>query len=179
MAGVSSKQIEQELTNAGWSSAIINKMFKKILIANRGEIACRVIKTARKMGIKTVAVYSEADCDALHVELADESVCIGPPPSKESYLVMDKIIQACPNALLVVAKIIPLPMNTSGIDSFNSKLPGLVSDRANKGAHIILVDQFTGFNASTDLWSDNVHPSESGYTKMANVWYTAISQYLH
>ncbi len=70
-------------------------MFKKILIANRGEIACRVIKTARKMGIKTVAVYSEADKDAMHVELADESVCIGPPPSKESYLVIDKIIAAC------------------------------------------------------------------------------------
>jgi propionyl-CoA carboxylase alpha chain len=70
-------------------------MFKKILIANRGEIACRVIKTARKMGIKTVAVYSEADKDAMHVTMADESVCIGPPPSKESYLSMDKIIAAC------------------------------------------------------------------------------------
>ncbi len=70
-------------------------MFAKILIANRGEIACRVIKTAKKMGIKTVAVYSEADRDALHVALADESVCIGPAPSRESYLVMDKIIAAC------------------------------------------------------------------------------------
>ncbi|MBK6632407.1 MAG: acetyl-CoA carboxylase biotin carboxylase subunit [Betaproteobacteria bacterium] len=70
-------------------------MFKKILIANRGEIACRVIKTARKMGIQTVAVYSEADVDSRHVELADEAVCIGPPPSKESYLVADKIIAAC------------------------------------------------------------------------------------
>ncbi|MDO8788346.1 MAG: acetyl-CoA carboxylase biotin carboxylase subunit [Sulfuritalea sp.] len=70
-------------------------MFKKILIANRGEIACRVIKTARKMGIATVAVYSEADKDAMHVSLADESVCIGPPPSKESYLLIDKIIAAC------------------------------------------------------------------------------------
>ncbi len=70
-------------------------MFKKILIANRGEIACRVIKTARKMGIATVAVHSEADQNALHVELADEAVCIGPAPSKESYLVMDKIIAAC------------------------------------------------------------------------------------
>jgi propionyl-CoA carboxylase alpha chain len=70
-------------------------MFKKILIANRGEIACRVIKTARKMGIKTVAVYSEADKEARHVELADESVCIGPAPSRESYLKMDNIIKAC------------------------------------------------------------------------------------
>src|SRR6187399_1686176 len=70
-------------------------MLKKILIANRGEIACRVIKTAKKMGIATVAVYSEADRDALHVELADEAVFIGPAPSRESYLVMDKIIAAC------------------------------------------------------------------------------------
>ena len=70
-------------------------MFKKILIANRGEIACRVIKTARKMGIKTVAVYSEADKDARHVELADEAVYIGPAASRESYLVMDNIIKAC------------------------------------------------------------------------------------
>ncbi len=70
-------------------------MFKKILIANRGEIACRVIKTARKMGIATVAVYSEADKDALFVDMADESVCIGPAASKESYLVADKIIAAC------------------------------------------------------------------------------------
>nr|WP_295085163.1 acetyl/propionyl/methylcrotonyl-CoA carboxylase subunit alpha [uncultured Roseateles sp.] len=69
-------------------------MFKKILIANRGEIACRVIKTAQKMGIKTVAVYSEADRDARHVELADEAVLLGPAPSRESYLVADKIIAA-------------------------------------------------------------------------------------
>jgi propionyl-CoA carboxylase alpha chain len=70
-------------------------MFTKILIANRGEIACRVIATARKMGIKTVAVYSEADKEARHVKLADESVCIGPAASRESYLVADKIIAAC------------------------------------------------------------------------------------
>jgi propionyl-CoA carboxylase alpha chain len=69
-------------------------MFEKILIANRGEIACRVIKSARKMGILTVAVYSEADKDALHVELADEAVLIGPAASRESYLVADKIIAA-------------------------------------------------------------------------------------
>ncbi|MGH8796515.1 MAG: biotin carboxylase N-terminal domain-containing protein, partial [Caldimonas sp.] len=70
-------------------------MFKRILIANRGEIACRVIKTARRMGIATVAVYSEADRDALHVALADEAVCIGAAPSRESYLVADRIIAAC------------------------------------------------------------------------------------
>ncbi len=70
-------------------------MFEKILIANRGEIACRVIKTAKKMGIATVAVYSEADRDARHVELADEAVFIGAAPSRESYLVADKIIEAC------------------------------------------------------------------------------------
>ena len=70
-------------------------MFKKILIANRGEIACRVIKTAARMGIKTVAVYSEADAGALHVEMADEAVAIGPAPSAQSYLVIDKIIEAC------------------------------------------------------------------------------------
>jgi propionyl-CoA carboxylase alpha chain len=70
-------------------------MFKKILIANRGEIACRVIQTARKLGIATVAVYSEADRDARHVELADEAVLLGPAPSRESYLVADKIIAAC------------------------------------------------------------------------------------
>ncbi|MDP2133042.1 MAG: acetyl/propionyl/methylcrotonyl-CoA carboxylase subunit alpha [Sulfuritalea sp.] len=69
-------------------------MFNKILIANRGEIACRVIKTARRMGIRTVAVYSEADAGARHVRLADEAVCIGAPPPRESYLVIDKIIGA-------------------------------------------------------------------------------------
>ena len=70
-------------------------MFKKILIANRGEIACRIIKSARKLGIKTVAVYSEADRDGLHVEMADEAVAIGPPPAAQSYLVIDRIVDAC------------------------------------------------------------------------------------
>ncbi|RWI20372.1 acetyl/propionyl/methylcrotonyl-CoA carboxylase subunit alpha [Mesorhizobium sp.] len=70
-------------------------MFTKILIANRGEIACRVIKTARKMGIVTVAVYSDADRDAVHVEMADEAVHIGPSPASQSYLVPEKIIAAC------------------------------------------------------------------------------------
>ncbi|MAU96308.1 MAG: acetyl/propionyl-CoA carboxylase subunit alpha [Fulvimarina sp.] len=70
-------------------------MFKKILIANRGEIACRVIKTARRMGIATVAVYSDADQDAMHVRMADEAVHIGPPQANQSYLVGDRIIAAC------------------------------------------------------------------------------------
>ena len=70
-------------------------MFQKILIANRGEIACRVIRTAKRMGIGTVAVYSDADRDAVHVEMADEAVHLGPPPAAESYLLIDKIVEAC------------------------------------------------------------------------------------
>ncbi|NVK34367.1 MAG: acetyl/propionyl/methylcrotonyl-CoA carboxylase subunit alpha [Rhodobacteraceae bacterium] len=70
-------------------------MFEKILIANRGEIACRIMKTARRLGIKTVAVYSEVDAGALHVSMADEAICIGAAPASESYLNQDKIIDAC------------------------------------------------------------------------------------
>ena len=73
---------------------VMSKMFTKILIANRGEIACRVIKTAQKMGILTVAVYSDADADSLHVHMADEAVYLGPSPSRESYLLVDKVIAA-------------------------------------------------------------------------------------
>ena len=81
---------QPELNDAGGGSA----MFTKILIANRGEIACRVIKTARSLGIRTVAVYSEADAGARHVRLADEAVLIGPPPARESYLRIDAILDA-------------------------------------------------------------------------------------
>src|ERR1700749_1248753 len=70
-------------------------MFSKILIANRGEIAVRIIKTCRLMGIATVVVYSEADADSMAVEMADEAVFIGPPPAAQSYLLADKIIEAC------------------------------------------------------------------------------------
>ena len=69
-------------------------MIKKVLIANRGEIAVRIIRACREMGIETVAVYSEADRDALHTQLADEAVCIGPAPSSQSYLSMENIISA-------------------------------------------------------------------------------------
>ncbi len=69
-------------------------MFKKILIANRGEIACRIIKTSKSMGVETVAVYSDADRDALHVKMADQSIYIGPSPASESYLAIDKLIAA-------------------------------------------------------------------------------------
>ena len=73
-------------------------MFQKLLIANRGEIACRIIRTARRLGIATVAVYSDADADARHVELADEAYPIGSPPARESYLRIDRIIEAARRA---------------------------------------------------------------------------------
>src|SRR3546814_1087286 len=69
-------------------------MFEKILIANRGEIAVRIMRTAKRLGIRTVAVYSEADAAGLHVEMADEAVAIGPAPAAQSYLVMDRIVEA-------------------------------------------------------------------------------------
>src|ERR1700685_1586861 len=77
------------------SAPLGGPMFAKILIANRGEIACRIIKTARRLGIATVAVYSEADKDALHVEMADEAIASGPAPAEESYFSIEKIVDAC------------------------------------------------------------------------------------
>ena len=80
-------------------------MFTKILIANRGEIACRIIKTAKAMGIATVAVYSEVDRNSLHVQLADESVAIGASPSNESYLVSNKLIQGYIPSLFAIFRL--------------------------------------------------------------------------
>ncbi|MGZ3158190.1 MAG: biotin carboxylase N-terminal domain-containing protein, partial [Burkholderiaceae bacterium] len=69
-------------------------MYTKILVANRGEIACRVMRTAHKLGIKTVAIYSEADVESLHVRLADEAICVGPAPASESYLSAENVLKA-------------------------------------------------------------------------------------
>jgi acetyl-CoA carboxylase biotin carboxylase subunit len=77
-------------------------MFKKILIANRGEIALRIIRTCKEMGIKTVAVYSTADRESLHVRFADEAVCIGPPPSRDSYLSIPALISAAESTLFQI-----------------------------------------------------------------------------
>lgn len=90
---VGSSSVDIGIPHLKETQAVLDKpVFDKILIANRGEIACRIIRTARKMGVKTVAVYSEADRECMHVKMADEAYCIGPAPSSESYLVIDKII---------------------------------------------------------------------------------------
>src|SRR5947199_6898817 len=90
-------------------------MFDKILIANRGEIALRILRAAKELGIATVAVHSTADAEAMHVKLADESVCIGPPPARDSYLNIPALLSACeitvPTAL------------TQGMDFFPRTLP--------------------------------------------------------
>ena len=100
-------------------------MFKRILIANRGEIACRIVRTARRLGIETVAVYSEADRDALHVEMADTAVLIGPPPAAQSYLSIDAILS--PIAAIAFAlgpmKTMPASASASGNASRSERKP--------------------------------------------------------
>jgi lysophospholipase L1-like esterase len=91
-------------------------------------------------------------------------------------LLIDAIIAECPDSLLVVSTLIPLPMNSAGIDAYNAVIPGIVEERAAAGAHIVLVDQFTGF--PTSELADQVHPTPTGYDRMGQVWFDAIEQYL-
>ena len=95
-------------------------MIASLLIANRGEIACRVIRTARQLGIRTVAVYSDADAKALHVRMADEAVHIGPSPARESYLVGEKIIEAA-KGRLVVGCVFQIAINLHKIQCRNER----------------------------------------------------------
>jgi propionyl-CoA carboxylase alpha chain len=116
-------------------------MFKRILIANRGEIACRIIRTARRLGIETVAVYSDADRHALHVEMADDAIAIGPPPAAESYLSIEKIVAACKRSVAEAAhpgygflserKAFPLALAKAGIVFIgpNADAIGLMGDK--------------------------------------------------
>ena len=91
-------------------------MFKSVLVANRGEIACRVFRTARAMGIRTIAVYSEADADALHVREADEAVLIGPAAARESYLDAKKVLAAAKETS-------PAAMTASAKSAFSDRKP--------------------------------------------------------
>jgi propionyl-CoA carboxylase alpha chain len=146
-------------------------MFKKILIANRGEIACRVIKTCRKMGIKTVAVYSDADKNALHVEMADEAVHIGESATAKSYLLIDRIIDACKKTgaeavhpgygflsenkkfqeALQAAKIIFIGPDAKAIEAMGDKI------ESKKLAQAAKVSTVPGFN---DIIKDVAHAKE-------------------
>ena len=101
-------------------------MIKKVLIANRGEIAVRIIRACREMGIETVAVYSEADAEALHTQLADEAVCIGPAPSKDSYLNMEQIMY---QAQMRFIPDLGFCRKTASLWSFVSNVILLLSDR--------------------------------------------------
>ena len=108
-------------------------MFKKILIANRGEIALRIIRTAHEMGIKTVAVYSTADKESLHVRFADEAVCIGPPASKDSYLNIANIISAAETMVKLEIKYIDKMFEMGDIEGIKSNdLKHFIKKRANE-----------------------------------------------
>ena len=108
-------------------------MIQSLLIANRGEIACRIIRTAREMGVRTVAVFSDADASALHVRMADEAAHIGPSPARESYLVGDNIIAAAKAAQLGFARALAREVGAHGI-TVNSVAPGLIDTDITGGA---------------------------------------------
>jgi len=137
-------------------------MFKRILIANRGEIACRIIKTARRMGIETVAVYSDADKDALHVEMADTAIHIGPPPAAESYLVIDKIVDACRKSgaeavhpgygFLSEREAFPVALGKAGIGVISALT--FVDTLDNPEAKKFTADYQAKYNSSPDLFCD-------------------------
>lgn len=92
---------------------------------------------------------------------------------------IDKIVAAAPDTLLVVAQITPLTYNQSEVSAYNAALPAIVQTRASAGKHVLLVDQFTGLNPSTMLGSDGTHPNDTGYAHMGDVWYAAIKPYLN
>jgi lysophospholipase L1-like esterase len=112
----------------------------------------------------------------LHIGTNDMASMSSGAPNRVGTLI-DQIVADLPEALLVVAKIIPFPGASNQVNTFNSALPAVVEQRANAGKHVILVDQFQGF--PTSELGDGVHPNQAGYTRMAGVWYTAISSYLH
>jgi lysophospholipase L1-like esterase len=111
----------------------------------------------------------------LHIGTNDMASMGSGAPNRLGALI-DQIVADLPDALLVVAKIIPFPGASSQVNTFNNAVPGVVEQRASAGKHVILVDQFTGF--PTNELGDGVHPNQAGYTRMAGVWYAAISSYL-
>lgn len=112
----------------------------------------------------------------LHIGTNDMASMGAQAPTRLGTLI-DQIVMDLPDALLVVAKIIPFPGASNQVTTFNSAIPGVIQQRASAGKHIIMVDQFTGF--PTNELGDGVHPNQAGYTRMAGVWYAAISSYLH
>ena len=149
-------------------------MFKKILIANRGEIACRVIKTARRMGVKTVAVYSDADKDALHVEMADEKVHIGPPAAAQSYLLIDKIVEASDAIILAGTSHILGDVETPGSVVINGNAAKPVYKRLLNATIPARLRQLSAMGTKADMpsrpasSSDGLRPSLARATKSRN-----------
>ncbi|HOU92869.1 MAG TPA: GDSL-type esterase/lipase family protein [Polyangiaceae bacterium] len=133
-----------------------------------------------KSNVVDAGLLSRADVDPhiILLHIGTNNMYGSHPAGPEVLLpqLLDAIIAECPDALLVVSTLIPLPMNTSGISAYNAAIPAIVEERAAAGAHIILVDQFTGF--PTSELEDQVHPTVAGYARMGQVWFDAIEQYL-